>query len=261
MFSMLCWAVSKSDHVRSLTVHLCSPSWEQVWSLRTLFAKKTSVSCVMLENHYGSLEGVMEAVLGLRGSECVTELKISCTEMDAVSGQQLAEVLAVNESLSAVALTLEVPMNPASVEAISRGLVLNRFVTGFLIEGSLSAGCSVASMEEAVQRNTTTLHRAVRFALGVNTGKVCAEAFELFQKKASLITGIMAASGVTETEARKAVLSARYFIRSNYLVVSGIVRSSVTCYPAGSTQIDSLNFHCWLAIVSYLKVSDVIDEK
>lgn len=76
MFSLLCLAVSKSDHVQSLTVHLCSPSWEQVSSLRALFAKNTSVSCVILESHDGSPEYAMDAVMGLRGSECVTELKI-----------------------------------------------------------------------------------------------------------------------------------------------------------------------------------------
>lgn len=181
--------------------------------------------------------------------------------MDAESGQQLAEVFAGNESLSVVAPSWKTPMSQASVDAISRGLVLNRFVTGFLIEGSLSVGCSLGGLQVAVERNTTTLHRAVRFALGVNTGKVCAEAFELFQKKASLITGKMAASEVTETEAQQAVLSARKFIRSHYLVINGIVRSSVTCYAGKSTQIDSLNFYCWLAILTYLKVSDVIEGK
>lgn len=259
-FTLLCRELPKSDHVRSLTVCLCMPSSAQVSSLRKLLEKNTSLRCVTLES-YNSLSDTMEAALGLCANESVTELTIDATEMDAVCGKQLATLFAENEALSTVVLACDTQVNQDSVDAMSRGLFCNHFITSICIETPVSANCSVASLEAAVERNTTCLHRAVRFALGLNSGKQCAQAFDLFETKASLISGIMLASGGTETEARQAVVSARQFIRYNYLFINRIVQSSVECYPGDCTQIDSLNFECWLAIVSYLKVSDVIDEK
>lgn len=45
----------------------------------------------------------------------------------------------------------------------------------------------------------------------------------------------------------------------NYLVLAGMVCSSVTCGPSDSSmQFDALNVDCWLAIASYLKLTDVL---
>ncbi|KAL1469660.1 hypothetical protein MTO96_040950 [Rhipicephalus appendiculatus] len=62
---------------------------------------------------------------------------------------------------------------------------------------------------------------------------------------------------LSDEEAQLGVAAAEMRRREKYLMLAGIVRRSVVCWPADTTQIDALNADCWCAIARYLKVSDI----
>ncbi|KAH9377156.1 hypothetical protein HPB48_017930 [Haemaphysalis longicornis] len=92
----------------------------------------------------------------------------------------------------------------------------------------------------------------------VNLDRQCAEGFECFSGRPCLRKLLKKVTGKTEPEALLAISAAERYLRDNYLLITGIVRHSVECHPAKTTQVDALNKDCWLAIVRHLRVADVL---
>ncbi|KAH7938810.1 hypothetical protein HPB52_000445 [Rhipicephalus sanguineus] len=67
-------------------------------------------------------------------------------------------------------------------------------------------------------------------------------------------------AGFSDAEARLAVAAAENRRRETYLVLTGVVRGFVVCWPADVTQIDALSGDCWCAIARYLKVTDICSQ-
>lgn len=257
-FTSLCVALSSNLRVQDLTVHTWHAMPPQV---RDLLKQNESLRSVKLVEGCSGPGASLKAVLGLASNKSVRELSLACVEIDRESARRLAQLLQTNDALRKVTVSCQHAPDPKSLAVIAEGLLQNQFVTNFSFTHGTAIDCSIPSMLTAVQRNITFLHRAIRFVLGKNTDKLCAEAFELYEFKPSLIPAVMSNSTLTEAEARFAAWSARRFIHHNYIFINRLVHQQVECYPGNGTQIDQLNADCWLAIVKYLKVSDIIDER
>ncbi|KAL1420375.1 hypothetical protein MTO96_024208 [Rhipicephalus appendiculatus] len=257
-FAMLCKALSRSCFVRSLTVSLWQAGPGQVDSLRDALRKNTSI--VELKLHDCESSGAaVRASIGLDVNRKVAQLVLICSDaMEPSSAVQFASVLAANHNLCEVELMCSREVNSECMAAMSRGLLQNDTILSFAVRSRCIAECSTRDMEVAVQRNVTRLHRAVRFVLKKDLTKPFAEAFEKYENKESLVPRVMLTSGMSEDEATAAVMSARRYIWRNYFLINNVVRHVIQCWPGEGTQIDALNYDCWLAISEHLKVSDVL---
>lgn len=260
-FSMLCNALASSPHIRSLKVVISHATLTQVASLLKGLSDNKSLRCVSLHETCNDNRGSsVVASQGLCFNDSVAELSVIFVELDTMHVELVALLLETNETLCKVTLSCTRELEQEYVDAISRALLQNKSITDFrFLHGRSNADCSTACSRKAVQRNVACLDRAARFVLGQDMGKACAEAFELFEDKASLVPRVVSASGMSQAQAERAVSSARQFIWANYLIVTKVVCQKLECFAADSAQIDQLNDDCWRAITRYLTVSDVLD--
>lgn len=177
--------------------------------------------------------------------------------MNAENAELLKSVIADSKSLNTVNLSGSMSLGAESAYILSQAASQNQFITTFGVGGVLK-GYTWTAFNAPLLRNNARLNRAARFVLRRNTGKACAEAFELFQAQPSLMERVKEASGMSDRDAEAAVMSSKQFISDNYFFINQVVRDNLECLPGEGTQIDQLNADCWRYITGYLKVSDVI---
>lgn len=251
-FTALFKALSASLSVKSLSVYFNGAELEHLTNLLTMLEENKSLRSVMLRESFLDSSCAAMVVQGLILNESVVELTLECRELSSLSAELIALMLESNETLYKFHLSTFPKLTPNLVHTISQGVIENKFITEVTID------CAAPSVRASVQRNTTRLHRAVRFVLRRNVGKRCAESFELLESKPSLISGLQSAVGMTEAEAKCAVKAARHFLWTNYLFINHIVRHKLECYPEEGTQIDELSPDCWFAIAKHLQICDVL---
>lgn len=259
-FATLCTALCSSLHLRSLTVELIDYVPRHIELLYDVLSSTKSLRRVVLQDGPGEVGCAVAMSQGLCHNRSVTELAVKCGGAGTLCTEAFAIMLSSNETLSKVAVTCDRALSVDFVRSVSQALLLNKVITDFSLLQSGNVDCSTQWTRSAVQRNRSRLHRAVRFVLKKNVGKECAEAFEHFEGKPSLVPCVMSTAGMSQAEAESAVKAARQFIPPNYLVISGVIRSNLECNEGRGMQIDQLNIDCWLAIAKYLKVSDVIEK-
>ncbi|CAN8002912.1 unnamed protein product, partial [Ixodes hexagonus] len=108
----------------------------------------------------------------------------------------------------------------------------------------------------ATQRNSSTLHRAVKFVMG-SRGRRFAEAFEKVFDLASLVETVQKCANETEEHAKEMVKRSKRYIDCNFLAAVGVVKDTVVCEPNGHVQLDCIGLDNWLQIRQYLKVADI----
>lgn len=265
-FSVLCQHVSSSLHLKSLEVSFTEAitSKFQVASLRNALAQNRSLRRVFVKSNASGTVAV-RAAEGLTSNKCVAELSIHCPVLIKTSAQLLASLFVANESLRKVDLNIETKPTRRRRDVLCQGLLQNKFVTLFSLYSRFdqtprSCEVGIASADAICQRNIRLLNQAAHFVMKKNTGKRFAEAFEVLASKPQLIDFLMHDSGMGEEEAGAAVKAAERYVKSSFLIISGVVRAKVECHPGEGTQIDGLNADCWFHIASYLKVSDIPDE-
>ncbi|KAL1478607.1 hypothetical protein MTO96_034958 [Rhipicephalus appendiculatus] len=109
----------------------------------------------------------------------------------------------------------------------------------------------------SVLRNRAAVNGAIDFVLQRRVDRHCAECFELLLGRSRLMTNLVEITGMSDAEARLAILAAENRRREWYLTLTGVVRRSLVCWPADVTQVDALNADCLCAITRYLLVTDV----
>lgn len=217
----------------------------------------------------------------LKRSRSIEFLRIHI--MNGNSANEILRALAVNKSITEVNMSLQVPAAQETVAALSDMLLLNKSITiivawlpadgnrrfmDSVVQGMLGnrkiislTCCSQLyippDLLESLRRNMSTLNIAVEFVLQHRVDRHSAECFELFKGSACLRTHLRDVTWMSDAEARVRVASADRYLRESYLVITGVVRRSVACWPADVTQLDDLNADCWRAIARYLSVADV----
>ncbi|KAH7939398.1 hypothetical protein HPB52_011946 [Rhipicephalus sanguineus] len=168
----------------------------------------------------------------------------------------LSNMLSRNKAITSIYVDLDSESTRRYLEAIAQGISGNRLIIslGYCVPVGTYFPLGVFA---PVRRNRAALNRAMDFALERREDRHCAECFELFFGRSCLITNLMEIGKMSDVEARIGVTSAENRRREKYLVLTGVVWSSVACGPTDVTQIDALNSDCWRAIARYLKVTDV----
>lgn len=220
-----------------------------------------SIKILELQMGINSFEGSMlvDVSKALLVNTSVTELIIHTREIGLRASKAFAKMLTQNRTLTTIELYCR-HFETKRLEMISRGMIENRVVTSFTFGNALPRNRSTFRLHEALRRNTMLLNMAVKFVMQTNVTKCCARAFEMLHGTSSLVSQISKVSGKPEQDVMAAVDAADKYIHSHYLYLTGVVRSSVKCYPSTQTQADALNDYCWQAIAEFLKVSDVLDE-
>ncbi|KAH9367030.1 hypothetical protein HPB48_022815 [Haemaphysalis longicornis] len=170
----------------------------------------------------------------------------------------LSYLLAHNKTATKFYFAAFTSLSSEFVEEFSQGMLQNRTIVKFGLSRNLICDDSSFPFFEAVRRNRGALNRAVDFVVSPSLDRQCAEGFDIFAERPCLLKHLTKVTGKTEPEALLAVAAAKRYLRDNYLLITGIVRHSVTCHPAEATQVDALNKDCWLAIVRHLEVADVL---
>ncbi|KAH9380546.1 hypothetical protein HPB48_008703 [Haemaphysalis longicornis] len=270
-FALLCQALSSSRLVYSLAVNLSSDTTpEHVDNLCNVLKKTLSLTRVKLIEHDCKNQGfAVRAAHVLRSNTSVTHLKILCNGLTAQDAELLRYLMAESQRLNVVELEVEAyvwrcdhsvrvgKLDAQTMDILSQGMTENRFITSVELR-TAEQGTDQTAFMTTLTRNKVRLNRAARFVLGRNRGKLCAEAFELFEAQPSLVARVTEASGMSGRDAEAAVRSAKHFISDNYFFITQVVRDKLECLPGEGTQIDQLNPACWRRILDYLKVADVI---
>ncbi|KAL1446252.1 hypothetical protein MTO96_028870 [Rhipicephalus appendiculatus] len=198
-----------------------------------------------------------EIIRALAVNKAITQLELSLHvggiyETVAV----FCDMLSRNSSLTSVSFDFGISDPSLLLKEFAEGLSVNRLI--------VSLGYSVPSITHIppalfvpVRRNRAALNRAMEFVLERREDRHCAECFELFFGRSCMITNLVKICEMSDAEARSGVASAENRRREKYLVLTGVVQRSVVCWLADVTQIDELNWDCWRAIASYLKVTDI----
>lgn len=238
-FTTVCQALSSSHGVGNLTVHLSRVTPHHVDSLCEALKKNVSLKSVTLvEGSVDERGSAVGAAMGLRSNLSVWHLVMECFLLDAAQAELLKSLMLENQRLNLIDLSVKlVEVNPYCMSILSEGMVGNRFINSFHVS-PVAEGTDQTAFNDALMRNSVRLNHAVRFVLRRNTGKMCAEAFELFEAQTSLDARVEMASGVSEGEAKTAVKAARHFLNDNYFIINQVVREKLECLPGQGTQID-----------------------
>lgn len=144
------------------------------------------------------------------------------------------------------------------VKEVSHGMSLNGVIAELqLLSKKVSCDATIFPAFEAQRRNRTALNRATDFVLTHRADRQLD--FEHFSGHSCLLRHLAAVTGKTEPEVLAELTAAEHYVEDNYLVLTGIVKHSLICRPAETTQLDALNAHCWHALVRHLKVTDVFN--
>ncbi|KAH6931592.1 hypothetical protein HPB50_025660 [Hyalomma asiaticum] len=165
------------------------------------------------------------------------------------TAKDISYFLAHNKTATTFYLTSMTPfLFSKFVSPFSKGMWQNKFIVDFKLGRVMSCSDESFTVCEAVRRNKAALNRAVDFVLEHKADRNSAEAFELFSKTPLVLSRVVGLTGKTEAEVLLDIVSATNFLIDNYLIITGVVQSSVECHPAEGTQADALNKDCWRAI-------------
>ncbi|KAH9363744.1 hypothetical protein HPB48_006764 [Haemaphysalis longicornis] len=176
-FSAVCNEVTSSVDLEKLTVSFCNSSSAHLESLCEALKMNKSLKYVALHEDTTSLHAAATAARSLCSNKVVIQLQVLCNRVDETSASMFASLLLANESIQKVQIESARELTQVCKDMLSQALSQNQFITSYSVLDGRQDSSSV-TVEAALQRNITHLHRAARFVLGKNTGKVCAEAFE-----------------------------------------------------------------------------------
>ncbi|XP_077503302.1 uncharacterized protein LOC144113835 isoform X2 [Amblyomma americanum] len=220
--------------------------------------KNQSIVSLSLQEDRISSGACIFVAKALLENRTVTKLSLRINGWHTGAAETLSEILSKNQTLEKLLLNCS-HVDLWCVDVIASGLKENRTLTHFSIfDERDNASCSTMAVDECVDRNLSSWNCAVQFVLEVCISRRRAEIFESLQGMPCFLQRVAAASGKSLEEAATMVETAKCFIRSNYLFITGVVCRGICCYPSGQMQLEHLYSDCWHAISKYLRVSDVI---
>ncbi|KAH7976003.1 hypothetical protein HPB52_007391 [Rhipicephalus sanguineus] len=253
--SVLFNALASSKKINHLTVDVSDEPDHRVTLLCETLKNNRSIQVLRIEISNG--HSANEILRALAVNRSITELKMRLWVSPAEETMAaFSDMLSRNNAITSIYVDFDTDDPSRFLEAYAQGLSSNRliFSLGYCVPASTYIP---PSLWVSVRRNRAALYRAMDFVLERREDKHCVECFELFFGRSCLITNLVEIAGMSDFEARVGVVAAENRRREKYLVLTGVVRRSVVCWPANVMQIDSLNRDCWRAITRYLKVTDV----
>ncbi|XP_075724161.1 uncharacterized protein LOC142766823 [Rhipicephalus microplus] len=259
-------------HLRSLQMHLFDDALSN-------YVLTTLASCLVAPNRLSDVEVNLHIRLynPLHGLHCALECPliraVSCNpnlnritlrqfQLSEVDCQLLTDALRRSTNLHGLVLSGD---NSGRFLQLMAPMALKNYT---LLYVSLSttddSDDEMKILVEVTRRNRSLISRAARFVLGENRSPYCAAAIEFVSRHPRLVQVLMHKAAVGEERARKMIRRALESISSmdSFMMVVRVVKDHVECVrqPDGSTQLDQLNYDCWLHVRQYLKVADVLHD-
>ncbi|KAH9377157.1 hypothetical protein HPB48_017929 [Haemaphysalis longicornis] len=252
-------ALASSKCVRTLGVHIKGDPGKKGRALCEMLKANRTIDCLDLGIDKDNGKFVGEILHALAENTGITKMLVGIDEVrEFETATSLSYLLAHNKTATKFSFSTMTSLYFEFVEEFSRGMQQNKTIVKFGLATNLLCDAASFPFFEAVRRNQGALNRAVDFVVSPSLDRQCAEGFECFSGRPCLRKLLKKVTGKTEPEALLAISAAERYLRDNYLLITGIVRHSVECHPAKTTQVDALNKDCWLAIVRHLRVADVL---
>ncbi|XP_070396257.1 uncharacterized protein [Dermacentor albipictus] len=249
--------LATNEYVRTVTVDLEGRKQVAV-ALCCVLALNQTIQNLKIRNFSYSARGLLGMVAkALATNNTVSQVCLESCNVSLRSLKSIAFMLTKNTAITNLNLYTGGSMRTKRLAIISRALVENQSIVDLTLTTVPNRNHVSSRMFTSIRRNTSLLNMAVRFITHQRLDRQAAVAFEALSEKASLVPHVMKVTEQTEAEAKKAVLSAKRYIQSNYFQLAGIVRESVVCHLGMGREIHTLNYECLYAIAQYLKLSDV----
>lgn len=248
-------SLASSKKVRRLIVAVTQEPDQRVAFLCEMLKKNRSINYLKINIANG--KSAREILGALAVNTAIAELEVTIGEAAVEeSTEAFSSMLSQNNAITRISTSIGRCDSRPFMHAFARGMSGNRLVVNleFMLPGDAYFPPGVYG---SMQRNRAVLHHAVDFVLECREDRHHAECFDLFFGRACLLASLVRIGGISDLEARLAVSAAENRRREKYLILTGVVRRCLVCWPADVTQIDELNLDCWQAITKYLKVSDV----
>lgn len=248
-------SLASSKKVRRLTVAVTQEPDQRVTFLCEMLKKNRSINYLKITIANG--KSAREILGALAVNTVIAELEVTIGEAAVEeSTEAFYSMLSQNNAITRISTSIGRCDSRPFMLAFARGMSVNRLVVNleFLLPGDAYFPPGVYG---SMQRNRAVMYHAVDFVLERREDRHHAECFDLFFGRACLLASLVRIGGISDFEARLAVTAAENRRREKYLILTGVVRRCLVCWPADVTQIDELNLDCWQAITKYLKVSDV----
>ncbi|KAH7950286.1 hypothetical protein HPB49_021817 [Dermacentor silvarum] len=121
---------------------------------------------------------------------------------------------------------------------------------------------ALADIMESTRRNASAVSAAAQFVLGEQDGVEGARGIELMHDHPHLLEMVMEAADVTKAEATNMISCALRRVHrcslEEFMRMAGVVKERVECIGHPGTRLADNNNDCWLHILSFLKIGDVL---
>ncbi|XP_050031053.3 uncharacterized protein [Dermacentor andersoni] len=250
--------LATNEYVRTVTVDLGGRKQVAV-ALCCVLALNQTIQNLKIRNSSYSAHGLLGMVAkALATNNTVSKVYLESYKVSLRSLKSIAFMLTKNTAITNLKLDTGGSMRTKRLAILSRALVENQSIVDLTLTTVPNRNHVSSRMFTSIRRNTSLLNMAVRFLTHQRLDRQAALAFEALSEKASLVTHVMKVTEQSEAEAKKAVLSAKRYIQSNYFQLAGIVRERVVFHLGMGQEIHTLNYECLCAIARYLKLSDVV---
>ncbi|XP_075525464.1 uncharacterized protein LOC142557473 [Dermacentor variabilis] len=246
-------SLATNEYVRTVTVDL-RDSKQVAVALCCVLALNQTIQNLNIRTH--GLLGMFAKALATNTT--VSQVSLNSYKVSLKSLKSIAFMLTKNTAITNLKLNTEDSIRTKRLAILSRALVENQSIVDLTLDPVPNANHVSSRMFTSIRRNTSLLNMAVRFVTHQRLDRQAAVAFEALSEKASLVPHVMKVTEQTEDKAKKAVVSAKRYIQSNYFQLAGIVRESVVFHLGNGRDIRALNYECLSAIARYLKLSDVV---
>lgn len=253
-------AVACSKHIHTFRASFEGNLGNRGTYLCEMLKANRSIKCLDIDIEKDSGTLVHDVLHTLAGNKSIIELMIGIGTIRRFrTAEHLSYFLAHNKTATKFFLSSTTCFCYEFVVEFAKGLWQNKLIVEFDLSRNLLCDDASFTVFETLRRNRGILNRAIEFVMLPRTDRQHAEAFELFWGKPCLLAHFIKVTRKTEAEALLALTSAEHYLQDNFLVITGVVQSSVKCHPGNDgIQIEKLNKECWRAIVQHLSLADVL---
>ncbi|KAH7943669.1 hypothetical protein HPB52_009874 [Rhipicephalus sanguineus] len=221
----------------------------------------------------------------VRGASCLKEIDLAI-DIDYSDGEEddmevdderqfrsisnLSKALSSNPGISAIRLNSTIGIGDDDCQALADAALNNRQLHELSVNCMEdSSPCDARDMlcdvQDIVRRNCSLVDRATKFVMGEHV-PYCARAFEVVSEEPALVFNVrrrLTADGSADAAAK--VSAAQRFLRiadvHTYMRLTGVVEERMECddLQDGGQQLNQLNHDCWLHVLQYIKLADVLE--
>lgn len=247
-------AIGQNSYVTQLSVKSGQCNEAAVDSLgRALAANKT----LMLLELYVNIEPscLTSLFVSLRENKSLSKLVMRRCRFDCAAASAFLDMLKVNRTLNHFS-TFRGDVH--LLKKLEAGLLQNYTLLRLIVDPECVRSKTTFEVEEMLRRNRAVLSKAVRCALTRGAEKNLAVAFERVCGSSSLVKRVMKVGGLPAAQANACIRSTSRYIKTKYLVLTGVIRETLECFRSRSVQLSQLNQECLERIFGYLKLTDVL---